>query len=41
MTNLAALHEGGQVNLEVDYIAKIVVSWLQSTEGTDPFTGRR
>ncbi len=31
MTNLAALREGGQVNIEVDYIAKIVVSWMRKT----------
>ncbi len=28
-TNLAALREGGQVNIEVDYVAKIVVSWMR------------
>ncbi len=30
LTNLAALREGGQVNIEVDYVAKIVVSWMRS-----------
>jgi len=43
MTNLAALREGGQVNIEVDYVAKIVVNWMRKTgtKGTDPFTGGR
>jgi len=31
LTNLAALREGGQVNIEVDYVAKIVVSWMRKT----------
>ena len=31
LTNLAALREGGQVNIEVDYVAKIVVSWMRRT----------
>jgi riboflavin synthase len=40
MTNLAALREGGQVNLEVDYIAKIVVSWLQRGQTPLPAAGK-
>jgi len=31
LTNLGALREGGQVNIEVDYVAKIVVSWMRKT----------
>ncbi len=34
LTNLAALREGGQVNIEVDYVAKIVVSWMRRKEDT-------
>ena len=29
VTNLAVLREGGQVNIEADYVAKIVVSWMK------------
>ena len=31
LTNLGAMREGGQVNIEVDYVAKIVVSWMRKT----------
>ncbi len=38
LTNLAALREGGQVNIEVDYVAKIVVSWMRRKEDPGSFS---
>ncbi len=32
-TNLGGLREGRQVNIEVDYVAKIVVGWLKDRHG--------
>ncbi len=32
LTNLGGLREAGRVNLEADYVAKIVVSWLRRTD---------
>ncbi len=31
-TNLGGLREAGQVNIETDYVAKIVVSWMRKTD---------
>ena len=33
LTNLGSLMEGGGVNLEYDYIAKVVTNWLQHRDG--------
>jgi riboflavin synthase len=33
LTNLARLRQGSRVNLEADYIAKIVVNWLERRRG--------
>ncbi len=38
LTNLAALREGGQVNIEVDYVAKIVVSWMSRKKDPGSFS---
>ena len=34
-TTLSGLREGSRINLETDYLAKIVVNWLERSRGEE------